>query len=113
MKLLFFEDDINCRLIFNYWSDKILSMRMRIGRSIKQSPNQWMVGGGLTLFILFLVISLNGGFSFFYLLLFGLLGAIGVVAIKPQTTRPKVEPKVEESVDENVLELMNQVQARC
>ena len=82
-------------------------------KSMAQNPNCWMMAGGLTLFVIFFIISLSWGFSFFYFFMFGMLGIIGAIALMPDAVRPRKKQKLEDKVDENILELMHQIQARC
>ncbi len=90
-----------------------MSIGTRIRKSIAQSPSQWMIIGGLTLFISFLIISLYWGFSFFYLFIFILLGTIGAAILKPKYVHTHAEQKIKDAIDNDVLQMMNEIKPSC
>ncbi|MDD3365198.1 MAG: hypothetical protein PHZ03_09480 [Syntrophomonas sp.] len=90
-----------------------MSIGTRIRKSIAQSPSQWMITGGLTLFISFIIISLSWGFSFFYLFVFIMLGTIGAAILKPKYVHTHAEQKIKNAVDDNVLQMMNEIKPSC
>ncbi|PKM75992.1 MAG: hypothetical protein CVU90_14910 [Firmicutes bacterium HGW-Firmicutes-15] len=90
-----------------------MSIRTKIRNSIKQNPSQWMLTGGLTLFISFIIISLSWGFSFFYLFVFIILGTIGAAIVKPKYVNTQSQQKIKDAIDDDVLQMMNAIKLSC